>query len=187
MKLTKCPNGHFYDADQSITCPECGSLPEIVIFRFDRTAFLGYSIRTKILTVPDDKSHLLVKLSGPEFCSDTHQFTIPVAELRKITDFLQTIRDWKKDYQCEDMEDDGPTWSIEYHYLDFNFESGGYASFPYNYDEKKAKLQKIIEDLWKKYDPNEYDPLESCRRIDPYESRKRKNPTLLERLLKFCN
>ena len=27
MKLTKCSNNHFYDADKSPCCPQCGEYP----------------------------------------------------------------------------------------------------------------------------------------------------------------
>ena len=134
---------------------------EVKIFSFGRGAFFGGSLRTSIYMLPDDTRNVLVRIDPYNYFyiikMPAHKFLMPVDELRKITAFLDTIRNWKEEYKCKDKILDGYGWHIEYHSDVFEYLSHGYESYPENYREKISELQTIKEDLCLKYAPDRYD------------------------------
>ena len=138
-----------------------------LLFIFSRGSSEGGHIITSIYALTDDEEHVFVHMYP---CNDflymgEQKFVMPSSEMAKITAFLNTIKKWKRQYECEEDICDGEGFDIEYHYKGFEFISGGYECFPFNYRRKTAELQTIIEDLCKKYDPDGYDDKGRQKRI----------------------
>lgn len=123
------------------------------IFRFERGAFFSGELMYSIEKIGDKyilKGHAY---NGFNWMQDV-DFVLPEDEIEKLGKIIEPVQEWNKKYEGDEMVLDGYGWEICFSYKGKMIQSSGYEEYPENYRKVVGKLQRFIECMGKKYNPN---------------------------------